>query len=48
MKQRLSSRWCKESEGEAHARSLSPPASVDLSISAEAGDNGRAFPRTFS
>ena len=48
MKQGLSSRRCKEFEGEALARSLSPSASVDLPISAEARDTGRAFPRTFS
>ena len=46
MKQRLSTRRSKESEGEALARSLSPSASVDPPISAEARDNGRAFPRT--
>ena len=47
-KQPVSSRRGKESVGEALARSLSPSASVDLPISAEARDNGRAFPRTFS
>lgn len=48
MKQRLSSRRCKESAGEALARSLSPSASVDLPISAVARDFDCAFSATFS
>ena len=48
MKECLSRGRCKERGGEARAHSLSPSASVDLSISAHARGYGCAFSATFS